>query len=142
MRRALKVSCHARLCRRLSLHLPTPPLALPPSLPLPSLTSLQLFDAAIEYGYARSNLPFAQSAFEHMCQAGVPPSAATFAYRVAALRQQLPEEEVAELVAGLAEQAEGVGPPGQAIRVRCCCTCICCCTCYTCCCCWRQTSQR
>ena len=54
-----------------------------------------------------------------MCQAGVPPSGATVAHLVAALRQQLSEEEVAELVAGLAEQAEGVGRPGQAIKVRC-----------------------
>lgn len=55
-----------------------------------------------------------------MCQAGVPPSPATFANLVSALRQQQSgEAEVAELVAGLAEQAEGLGTPGQATQVCC-----------------------
>lgn len=77
---------------------------------------LQLLNGVIERACAAGSPGAAQSAFEHMCQAGVPPTVATFAALLAALRRQHTPAEVAELAVGLAGQADAAGgAPGAAL---------------------------
>ncbi|PSC71010.1 Tbc2 translation chloroplastic isoform B [Micractinium conductrix] len=82
----------------------------------------ELFETAIERACAAGTPAAAQSAFDHMCHAGVPPSAATFAALLGALRCQLPPAEAAEAALALSEQADaaaaaaGAGAtPGRAL---------------------------
>lgn len=55
----------------------------------------------------------AQSAYNHLCHAGVAPTPATYAALLAALLRQHPPAEVAELAVGLAQQA-AAAPGGVA----------------------------
>lgn len=80
--------------------------------------SLQMLNGVIERACAAGNPAAAQSAFSHLCQAWLAPTAATFAPLLAALQRQHPPGEVAELAVGLAEQADQVcGTAGQGMQV-------------------------
>lgn len=109
---------HPTLVFPASRHHPAPTASLPSSPPVP----VQLFETAIERACAAGTPAAAQSAFDHMCHAGVPPSAATFAALLGALRCQLPPAEAAEAALALSEQADaaaaaaGAGAtPGRAL---------------------------
>lgn len=86
--------------------------------PLAPPPLLQLLNSFIERACAAGNPAAAQAALGHMCRARLAPSAATFAPLLAALQRLHPAEDVAELVVGLAGQAdEACGTPGHAMQV-------------------------
>ena len=83
----------------------------------PPLPSLQLLNGVIERACAAGNPAAAQSAYAHLCQARLAPTAATFAPLLAALQRQHPAGELAELAVGLTEQADqACGTAGQGMQ--------------------------
>ncbi|KAL4458727.1 hypothetical protein ABPG75_013592 [Micractinium tetrahymenae] len=72
----------------------------------------ELFNWVIEGACAAGNTSAAQSAYDHMCQAGAAPTASTFAALLGALRSGHSVAQLADLALALAQQAGG--PPAGA----------------------------